>query len=420
MKLNFKFIIAAAVLIFQGLTFAQTNSGYSRIGIGDLLYSYSAPELGMGQLTTSVASSEYVGITNPATWYKLNMTRFQVNLAYSGLYLSDNTSNSFSGKAQFGGFTLAFPISKEYGAAVALGLVPYSGLNYNITQTDITPSGSIGDYNLLYQGQGGISRAFVGSSYKLPYNFIFGAAFDYYFGNISHSASAVFFNSNDVMSKYTTLYQASGLGGDFGLISPDLSGIFSSKAVTNFRAAVAINYLAPLNADTLYTTYSSLGTDTVGMGTIKMKIPLRISAGLSIMFSNKYLLSLDMASQAWSNYKLNDINSGNLRNSLLISAGFEYRPKPELGASEWKQIIWRAGLNYQQTQYYVNGTGINQYSIAAGFSYPLSYENTVDFAVEYGIRGQTDLNLIKENFIKINVGLSLGELWFLRPTENNY
>lgn len=418
MKLYLKYIFAAIIFFIQGYAYSQTNSSYSRIGIGDLLYSYSAPELGMGQLATSVASSEYIGITNPATWYKLNMTRFQANLAYNGLYLSDNTANNFLGKAQFGGFTFAFPVSEENGIAVAMGLVPYSGLNYKVTQPDISPSSSIDEYNLLYQGQGGISRAFVGSSYKLPFNFILGASFNYYFGNISHSASAVFANSNDITSQYTTIYQTSGLGGDFGIISPNLSAVFNSKKVTDARAAIAINYIAPLNADTLYTTYSSLGTDTVGMGTAKMKIPTRISAGLSVVFSNKYLLSFDVASQAWSNYSVNDVKPGDLRNSFLLSAGFEYRPKPELGASPWEQIIWRAGLSYQQTQYYVNGTGVNQYSVSGGFSYPLSYENTVDFAVEYGIRGKSELNLFQEKFIQINVGLSLGELWFLRPGEN--
>ncbi len=418
MKLYLKYIFAAAFFVFQGYAYSQTNSSYSRIGIGDLLYSYSAPELGIGQLGTSISSSEYIRITNPATWYKLNMTRFQADLAYSGLYLSSNTANSSLGKAQFGGFTLAFPVSKEHGVAVAMGLVPYSALNYKVSQSDINTSSSIDQYNLLYQGQGGLSRAFVGASYKIPLNFIFGASFNYYFGNITHISTAQFLSSNDIMSQYTTTYQASGLGGDFGLISPNLSDIFKSKSITDFRAAIAVNYIAPLNTDTLYTTYSSLGTDTLGLGTVKMKIPFRLTAGLSVMFTNKYLLSFDVASQAWSNYTLNNVSSGDLRNSFLVSAGFEYRPQPELGASSWEQIIWRAGLNYQKTQYYVNGIGINQYSISGGFSYPISYENTFDFAVEYGIRGKTELNLFQEKFIKINVDLSLGELWFLRQGEN--
>ena len=156
---------------------------------------------------------------------------------------------------------------------------------------------------------------------------------------------------------------------------------------------------------------------TIGMGSVQMKIPLRISAGLSMVLDKKYLLSLDASSQAWSNYAFNDVKSSDLRNELRLSAGFEYRPKQELGLTTWQQIIWRAGLSYEQTQYQINNIGINQFAVSGGFSFPLSYSNTIDVAIQYGISGTTDSNLIKEKIIKVNVGISIGELWFLRREE---
>ena len=417
MKLYLKYVVVVFILIFQGYGFSQTNSSYSRIGIGDLQYSYSAPELGFDQIGASISSTSFIGLTNPATWYRLNMTRFQVGLAYSGLYLSDNSVKDFYGKAQFGGFTLAFPVSEEHGVSVAMGLVPYSALNYKVSEDNLNSSSSIDEYSILYQGGGGLSRVFIGSSYKLPMDFIFGASFNYYFGNLTYSSTAQFTSSNDVTTQYKTTYQPTGLGGDFGLLTPNLANIFKSKSITDLKAAVAFNYIAPLSTDTMLVSYSSIRTDTIAMSTVKMKIPLRISAGLSIMFSDKYLLSFDFASQAWSNYSFDNVKQGDLRNSLVLSTGFEFRPKRELGASNWEQTIWRAGLSYQQTQYMVYGIGINQFSISGGFSYPLSYANTVDFGVEYGIRGKTESNLIQEKFIKMNVGLSIGELWFLRSEK---
>ncbi|MEJ2505221.1 MAG: hypothetical protein P8Y81_03030, partial [Ignavibacteriaceae bacterium] len=92
----------------------------------------------------------------------------------------------------------------------------------------------------------------------------------------------------------------------------------------------------------------------------------------------------------------------------------EYFPKTDISSSKWEQIIWRAGLSYETTQYVINGENIRQYSVFGGFSIPLGAANTFDLALQYSIRGTTDSDLVKENFYKINVGLSFGELWFLR------
>ncbi len=85
-----------------------------------------------------------------------------------------------------------------------------------------------------------------------------------------------------------------------------------------------------------------------------------------------------------------------------------------MGMTTWEQIVWRFGLSYEQTQYIFNGQGINSYSAFGGFSYPLGVDNTIDFAVEYSNRGTTDFNLLNENSIRVYLGLSFGELWFLR------
>ena len=78
----------------------------------------------------------------------------------------------------------------------------------------------------------------------------------------------------------------------------------------------------------------------------------------------------------------------------------------------------RLGLTYEQTQYNINGQGINEYSVMGGFSIPLSYENTLDVGLEYTIRGTKDFNLFQEKIIKLTAGISLGELWFIR--SDNY
>ncbi|MGE5806516.1 MAG: hypothetical protein ACM34M_12045, partial [Ignavibacteria bacterium] len=54
---------------------AQSNSAYTRKGIGDLVYSISARRLGMGQLGVSVPDADFISTINPASWYIIKRTR---------------------------------------------------------------------------------------------------------------------------------------------------------------------------------------------------------------------------------------------------------------------------------------------------------------------------------------------------------
>jgi hypothetical protein len=82
--------------------------------------------------------------------------------------------------------------------------------------------------------------------------------------------------------------------------------------------------------------------------------------------------------------------------------------------SSLELMVWRAGLSYEQTQYIFNTTGIDQYSVFGGFTYPLGVDNTLDLGIQYGIRGSQESNILKENFVKLYLGISFGELWFMR------
>jgi len=406
------FIIFSAVGIY---TNAQVGSTYTRMGIGDIDYSYSADGLGIGGLGISLSDPQFISINNPASWNRLKITRIVASLSYGGLYLSNNLSNSFSGKAQFGGFTFAFPVSRANGIAVAMGIVPYTSINYNVEDKNVGFTSTSDTYNILYNGTGGLSKTFIGGSYTLPFDLSIGATFEYYFGSMNYNATTEPNNtSSDASTSFDKTYNPSGVGTTFGLISPDISKLFNSKSISDFRIGLSFNYISSLSTDTLMTSASNVRIDTIGIGTVDMKIPMRISGGLSFAIEKKYYFTLDASAQSWSDYSFNNIKDSELRNSLKLSSGFEYVPAFDLGMTDWQRIIWRAGISYEQTPYQVGGIGINQFSIAGGFSYPLSPTNTIDIAIQYAIRGSTETNLIRERTITLNAGLSLGSLWFIR------
>jgi hypothetical protein len=414
MKLLSVIIISLITLIQTAV--AQQGSIYTRYGLGDIQSTYSARRLGMGQLGTSVADEDFIGTLNPAGWNILKMTRFELGLAFNGISVRDDIQKNFYSATRFSGFTMAFPVSTLYGVGVAIGMIPVTNVNYQVTNHAADSNPFVGNYDINYQGSGGLSKIFIGSSYRLPFDLSIGAEFDYYFGNINYSSSVVFSGSNDITATFTNTYKSKAIGATFGLISPDiLKG--SSSFFSDLHIGASANLIFSSSVDSLLTASSSVRTDTVNLITMDMKIPYRINVGASVILNKRFLVTVDYVFQPWKEFAVNNISSAYLRTMTLFSMGFEYRAPKELGSSYFHDIIFRGGLSYEQTQYFINNTGINQYSVYGGFSLPLSEGNTIDIGLQYYSRGQVANSLIKENGFKLAFGISLGDIWFLRDEK---
>lgn len=411
-----------SVIVFSLITLIQTavaqqGSVYTRYGLGDIESSYSARRLGMGQLGTSVADEDYVGTLNPAGWNLLKMTRVEFGVAYSGLIVSaDNYQKRFYSSTQVTGFTMAFPLSTLYGIGMAIGITPVTNINYQVAGNVTDPNVLVGNYDVTYKGSGGLSKIFIGSSYRLPFGLSIGAAFDYYFGNLNYASSFVFSGSNNVSATYTQTYKPKAIGFTVGLISPDLLNETSSF-FSDLHIGASANLVLKASVDSILTSSSSVRTDTVNLVNYDMKIPNRINVGASVILNKRFLVTVDYAFQPWSDFYINDIKSVYLRNMMMLSAGLEYRPPKEMGSSFLNFIIFRGGFSYEQTQYFINNTGINQVSVYGGCSFPLSMGNTIDIGLQYYFRGQVTNSLIKENGLKLAFGISLGDIWFLRDEK---
>jgi len=411
--INSGFTKLSVILFLAQITIcAQNTSTYTRTGIGDMKYSYSARTLGMGHSGSALINNDYVEILNPASWSALSRTRIEFSFTYDAVTLSNSSESNYFGDGDFKGFTFGFPVSSVNGIGIAFGIVPYSRINYQLEQYfEATPEVN-SSYTNTYRGKGGLSKLFLGGSYQLPFSLILGATLDYYVGNIKYTSTSEFDNTSFLTSEYELSYANKGFGTTLGLISPDFASMFNSESISNFRFAVSANIIGELTSDTLLISTSSSTVDTLGIGETQMNVPIRILTGTSITFSNSYTLALDYYFQLWSEYNFDDKYSSNLKDLHRVSLGFEYRPVRVPGLSFLELIMLRAGLSYEMSQYKFNNTDINQFGVFGGFSLPLSPENSIDFGIEYSIRGTTENNLTKENFLRINLGISFGDLWF--------
>ena len=411
-----------SVIVFSLITLIQTavaqqGSVYTRYGLGDIVSSYSARRLGMGQLGTSVSDEDFIGTLNPAGWNLLKMTRVEFGVAYTGLFVSANDyQKKFYASTQVTGFTMAFPVSTLYGIGMAIGIIPVTNINYQVTDHLTDPNAFVGNYDINYKGSGGLSKIFIGSSYRLPFDLSIGASFDYYFGNLNYASSVIFSGSNNVTADYTQTYKPKAIGITLGLISPDLLG-WTSSFFSDLHIGASANLILSASVDSLLTSSSSVRVDTVNLVNYDMKIPNRINAGISVVLNKRFLVTVDYAFQPWKDFYINNVKSNNLRNMMILSAGFEYRLPKDLGSSFLDKTIFRGGLSYEQTQYFINYTGIDQYSVYGGCSLPISMGNTVDIGIQYYFRGQVANSLMKENGLKLAFGISLGDIWFLRDEK---
>ena len=406
-------IIILSVLFVSDLL-AQNISPYTRYGIGDILYTYSSRSLSMGHSGSAIINRNFVSITNPASWSSLSTTRIEFSYALDLSQLNTSNDSRIYRQGDFKGFTFAFPVSSDYGIGVAMGLIPYSRMHYSVQELIQNDPVVESDYIQNLKGEGGLSKIFIGTSYKLPFDIILGATFDYYFGNLEYNSQLIFPDNSQRPTEYKLIYSPTGIGTTLGVITPDMSGLLKNDIFSNLRLGISMNLIPEINTDSILTTKSNTFVDTVAEGKTKMKIPSRFTLGSAVTLSDEYILSLDYSFQPWQDFKFTPINEQNLRNAQKISLGFEFQPKFRLGMTFWEQILWRFGLSYEQTQYSIRNNNLNQYSVSGGFSLPFGQANSLDFAVEYATRGTKDSNLIMENFIRFNIGFSFGDVWFTR------
>jgi len=315
---------------------------------------------------------------------------------------------------KFKGFTFAFPISRKNNIGLAIGIVPYSRISYQVVELTEAEDSINSNFTTTYEGDGGLSRLFLGATYHLPIGFTFGATVEYYFGKQTYSSLVEFTNSSFLPAEYKLDYRSTGFGTTIGIITNNFAGLFNSETISNLNFGVSVNVISELNTDTSLTINPSTVADTITSGVTNMEIPFRVAAGITLVLSNKYNFNLDYIYQPWSKYTFGGLTSRNLRDVHRIGVGFEYALVDEPGSTTWEQIRWRLGLSYELTQYVINGTDIIQFGTYAGLSFPLSVGNSFDVDLEYSLRGTTDNNLVQENFFRINIGISFGELWFQR------
>jgi hypothetical protein len=392
---------------------AQTDGGssYSIFNLGDIRQTVTASGTARGGIEASTESPRTINGTNPALWGDLTAVSVQAGLAFTQSQVSDASSSLNQNRTALQNFSAGFPMSETYRSALALMIRPYSTVNY-LTQTSsrvATATGDSTDAAISYSGDGGISEATFGASFAPIPEVTLGVAGTRYFGSI-RNASGVKFPDGALNP---AVYQRNDLFGGWGMragvaVRPveglTIGGVFESGSkLDRDRYDIAA-----------YVDQSTQVVDTTDTRSETVTLPPRITAAASYL-TGRALLSAQGTFQSW---PADEYPSA--RSSMRMAVGFDRMGRDQAGTSGIDRWTLRAGAFYDQTYFTVGGTGINEMGVAVGASIPitvvsrLNVGTTLDLGVELGQRGSTENGLTQELFGRLNIELTVGELWFIR------
>ena len=109
-----------------------------------------------------------------------------------------------------------------------------------------------------------------------------------------------------------------------------------------------------------------------------------------------------------------------------IKFGMQYSPRYSDVRNYLRRVAYRVGARYGDYYQTYGGEKIDQLALTAGFGFPVQLfgNSYVDVGFEWGMRDPSqskvtvngkDVGLVKQNYFKLAVGLSLyGDDWFRR------
>lgn len=402
-----------------------SRSPYSAIGLGDMQYTGSAWMSAMGQVSQGIASPFLINNQNPASYGALQLTTFDV--AARGALVSLKTSNSSSATntGTYGYFALAFPLSQKLKWGASFGLMPYTGVGYNISR-NVSQPGVTATENI--QGTGGLSRFYIGSGIKVYKGLSAGVNASYLYGQSNNTLflniarQDTMFNLAEFRSRYvgdfqfdlglqytdTFVYKEDKYKWGVGLtVSPqmDLSATDNYSVRTMPAGSTSAQSGGGIGKDTVVDRSNVKGTVT---------LPLIIKGGVHFQKVDAWGIGVDLGYYNWDKYRAFGTHDS-LKNTLSFGIGASIIPNATALKSYIKHIEYRAGFRYDNGNIKANGNNINTYAISAGLGLPLGKaKSRLNITGEYMVRGTTENRLVREDYITITIGLVICDKWFYR------
>ena len=423
-------IVFIAFLAIKGFAQQGTASPYSFYGIGSLTFKGTVENRSMGGLSIYM-DSIHMNLRNPAGYagrnleyynYESRPVKYTVGGSHSSLNLKSETSSDKASTSTLDYFALSVPVGKF---GFGFGLMPYTSVGYKLESIDDDDR-----ISNRFNGQGGINKAFLGFGYQITDNLSIGIDANYNFGNIQNSTIEFVFDNDGLplqtQSREDNRSDLSGLSFNLGLsyrtMLNDKLELMSGLTLTPESNLTSKNERSFSTIRVISNTEQALPINTVdadlaasGLLETDLTMPSKFSIGAGIGQPRKWFAGAEYTSQKTSNFSnpLYTSDATIYEDASKFSLGGFYIPQYNSFSSYFKRAVYRAGLRYEKTGLNINSESINEFGISFGIGLPVGNAiSNANLGFEIGQRGTTNSNLIQENFINIQLSLSLNDRWF--------
>jgi hypothetical protein len=412
--------LVCTIVILMGMTAlsqSRTSSPYSFFGIGQQTFRGTIENRSMGGLRTYL-DSIHINLRNPAGYGKLKLTTYSIGGVHTETWASTASEKETYDATSIEYVSIGIPIGKKMG--MGFGLVPFKSVGYEIGERN-------SEFYSNFTGEGSINRAYFGLGYEINKNFSLGGELRYNFGEERNSSSValngVQFGTNEVNET-----DFSGLSLNFGLhyqtMLDDKYELQASATYTPESNITAEGFRnRSLFALSSNFTETLINTRTGDLTKEKLRLPSEYTVGVNIGMPLKWNLGAEFSLQQSSSLGARNFLPENtsFTDAASYRLGGFYIPDYNSITSYWDRVVYRGGLRYEETGLNLTGNDINEFGISFGMGLPVgrgSAFSNANFGLEFGQRGTTNDNLIKESFLSLSIGLSLNDKWFQKRKYN--
>lgn len=432
------FSLSAILLLLSGFCMTLraddngVNSPFSRYGMGLLSRQGQGFNTGMAGLAYGMRDGRELNFKNPASYTAIDSLTFLFDAGVTlqnGNFDAGNVSSNIK-DATFDYVSMGFRLNRFFG--MSLGVMPFSNVGYEIaTAGDIFDAGSMGEVypTNSYSGSGGTHQLYGGVAFAPVRPLSIGVNVSYFWGVMEHYAINSYSDSQtqSLSRAYTTDIRTYKL--DFGLQYQQRLG---RRHSLTFGAVYGLGHDIP--SKSYFINQRLSGSSVLAGDTIVARkawsLPHTFGAGLAWTYKERLRVGVDYAYERWSAATMPTLSqdaqgaltympsSADYTDCQKITAGLEYVPDPT--GLRWRnRIRYRAGFSFSDSYTKIRGaSGPKSYLATVGVSLPIinvhSNRSFLNAALQFERVNPTVAGQLKETYLRLSLGVSFNERWFMK------
>lgn len=423
-----KVFITVVLMLISAAAFTQatTISPYSKYGIGDLRTETFSQNFAMGGTALGIRTDKDITFLNPASYSGLTVTTFDVGFTNNAVWLDDGAEKQHQSNPHISHIAFGIPMIKNKWG-MSFGIMPFANTGYDYDEVKMD-SAVGGEYSFYSEGEGALNKLYFGNA--LAFNLdstsliSIGGNFYYVFGAVTHDQKIIYGNLPNGFNIWSLKeYSVADFGTNFGL---QYQKRFMSEDEEEMKLTIGATYDIAANLEGRRTELLRTFTGSIDFGTVKdtalfiddeptvTQLPSKIGFGFSLEKSRKWMVTADYKTATWGNIQSSD-SLYSYQNTQSIHVGGQFIPKYD-GRKYVQRMAYRFGFRYSTSYLAIQNVDWTEYGIAFGVGLPIRRNEftypRLNLGIEYGSRGVIDQGLIKENFINLNIGVTINAIWF--------